>query len=49
LAVGQLLEMLADDPASEADIRSWTRRTGHELVAVTRDGPVYRFLVRKTR
>jgi len=49
LAVGQLLEMLADDPASEADIRSWTRRTGHELVAVTRDGPVYRFLVRRTR
>ena len=49
LAVGQLLEMLADDPASEADMRSWTRRTGHELVAVTRNGPVYRFLVRKTR
>ena len=49
LEVGQLLEMRADDPATEADMRSWARRTGHDLVAVTRDGPVYRFLVRKTR
>jgi tRNA 2-thiouridine synthesizing protein A len=49
MAVGQLLEMLADDPASEPDMRSWTRRTGHELVAVSRHGAVYRFLVRKTR
>jgi TusA-related sulfurtransferase len=49
LRVGQLLEMRADDPATEADMRSWARRTGHDLVAVTRDGPVYRFLVRKTR
>lgn len=47
--VGQTLEMLSDDPASDADMRSWARRTGHELVAVTKDGPIYRFLVRKTR
>ena len=49
LAIGQVLEMRSDDPASDADMRSWARRTGHELVAVTKDGPVYRFLVRKTR
>jgi tRNA 2-thiouridine synthesizing protein A len=48
LQVGQVLEMLSDDPASEADMRSWTRRTGHELVEVTKSGIVYRFLVRKT-
>ncbi len=47
--VGQVLEMLSDDPASDADMRSWARRTGHNLVAVTQDGTVYRFLVRKTR
>jgi tRNA 2-thiouridine synthesizing protein A len=47
--VGQLLELLSDDPASEADMKSWTRRTGHHLVAATKDGSVYRFLVRKTR
>ena len=47
MAVGQLLEMLSDDPASEADMKSWTRRTGHELVAVEKDGTVFRFIVRK--
>ena len=49
MAVGQLLEMLSDDPASEADMKSWTGRTGHELVAVERNGAVFRFVVRKTR
>jgi tRNA 2-thiouridine synthesizing protein A len=49
MRAGQLLEMRSDDPASEPDMKSWARRTGNELVAVTKDGPVYRFLVRKTR
>ncbi|MBI3454971.1 MAG: sulfurtransferase TusA family protein [Candidatus Rokubacteria bacterium] len=49
LAVGQVLEMLSDDPASEADMKSWAKRTRNELLAVTKDGPIYRFLVRKTR
>lgn len=49
LAVGEVIEMLADDPASEADMKSWARRTGHELLEVSRNDAVYRFLVRKTR
>lgn len=49
MIVGQVLEMLSDDPASDADMKSWTRRTGNELLEVSRDGAVYRFLVRKTR
>ena len=49
LAVGQVLEMLSDDPASDADMKSWSRRTGHELLEMTKHGAVYRFLVRKTR
>lgn len=48
MAAGQLLQMLSDDPASEADMKSWARITGNELVEVSRDGGVYRFLVRKT-
>jgi tRNA 2-thiouridine synthesizing protein A len=47
--VGQILEMLSDDPASEADMKSWTSRTGHDLVAIEKNGTVYRFIVRKTR
>jgi tRNA 2-thiouridine synthesizing protein A len=49
MAVGQVLEMRADDPASEADMKSWTGRTGHDLVAIERHGAVFRFVVRKTR
>ena len=49
MAVGQTLEMLSDDPASEADMKSWTARTGHELLEIERNGAVFRFTVRKTR
>ncbi len=49
LHTGQVLEMTSDDPASEADMKSWSAKTGHELLEIDRDGAVYRFLVRKTR
>lgn len=49
MRVGETLEMLSDDPASEADMKSWAARTGHDLLASDKDGRVYRFLVRKTR
>jgi len=49
LTAGQVLEMLSDDPASDPDMRSWARNTGHELLDVTRNGAVYRFVIRKTR
>jgi TusA-related sulfurtransferase len=49
MIVGQVLEMLSDDPASDPDMRSWARNTGHELLQVTRSGAVYCFVVRKTR
>jgi tRNA 2-thiouridine synthesizing protein A len=48
MLVGQTLEMLSDDPASDADMKSWAGRTGHQLLAAERDGAVFRFLVRKT-
>jgi tRNA 2-thiouridine synthesizing protein A len=47
MARGEVLEMLSDDPASEADMKSWSSRTGHELLQVERHGAVFRFLVRK--
>ena len=49
MVVGQVLEMTSDDPASEADMKSWTARTGHELLEIEKNGAVYRFVVRKTR
>ena len=49
MTVGQVLEMLSDDPASDPDMRSWAQNTGHDLLQVTRSGAVYSFVVRKTR
>jgi len=49
MGVGDLLAMLSDDPASDADMRSWCQISGNELVEVSREDGVYRFLVRKTR
>ena len=49
LAVGQTIEMLSDDPASDADMKSWAARTGHDLLEMDKHGAVFRFLVRKTR
>jgi tRNA 2-thiouridine synthesizing protein A len=49
MTIGQVLEMTSDDPASEADMKSWTARTGHELVEIDKRGAVYRFVVRKNR
>ena len=45
---GQVLELLSDDPGSEPDVKTWTARTGHELVQVERRGAVFRFLIRKS-
>jgi tRNA 2-thiouridine synthesizing protein A len=48
MTIGQVLEMHSDDPASEADMKSWTARTGQELLGIDRYGAVWRFLVRKS-
>jgi TusA-related sulfurtransferase len=47
LARGQVLEMISDDPASEADMKTWIHRTGHELLEIDKRGAVYRFVLRK--
>ena len=49
MAVGQMLEMLSDDPGSDPDMKTWAQRSGQELVEVSRDGAIFRFLVRKVR
>jgi tRNA 2-thiouridine synthesizing protein A len=47
VAAGEVLELLADDPSSESDIKSWAKRTGHELVSIEKDGSTIRFLIRR--
>jgi len=47
MSVGEVLEVLADDPAAEEDIKSLTKRLGHRLLRTERDGAFLRFLIEK--
>ena len=37
---GDLLEVKADCPTFEEDVRKWAERTGRTVLAITRDGDV---------
>ncbi len=47
LSVGQVLEVIADDPAAEEDIKRLTERLGHRLLQVQREGDNFHFLIKK--
>ncbi|MEX2482607.1 MAG: sulfurtransferase TusA family protein [Gammaproteobacteria bacterium] len=47
--VGGTLEVLATDPAADADFQAFCRSTGHELVERGQEGEVFRFLIRRTQ
>lgn len=49
LKVGEVLEVLADDPAAESDIRSLVKNLGQELVNVNKEGDSVRILIRKVK
>lgn len=50
MKVGQLLEVLADDPAAEEDITRWAKRFGQEIVLFKKeDEGRLRFIIRKTK
>lgn len=47
LASGQVLKVLADDPAAVVDVPHFCAEAGHDLVAQTQDGAVLIYLIRK--
>lgn len=49
LRVGEILEVLADDPAAEEDLKRFAKRTGHEIIRLEKEGDILRFLIRKTK
>jgi TusA-related sulfurtransferase len=49
LSVGQVLEMIADDPAAEADIQSLVKRTGHEILKMWKENKQIHFLIKKVK
>ncbi len=46
MSAGQSIEIVADDPAFEADLRAWVRRMGHDLSSFE-DGSVKKALLVK--
>jgi tRNA 2-thiouridine synthesizing protein A len=49
LAVGEILEVLADDPAAEEDIKAWAKRTGQRIIEVEKTQEGMRFFIQKVK
>jgi len=49
LKIGETLEVLADDPAAEDDIRSLVKHLGQELLNVSKEGSAIRLLIKKVK
>jgi tRNA 2-thiouridine synthesizing protein A len=49
LALGEILEVLADDPAAEEDIKAWAKRTGQRIIKVEKTQEGMRFLIQKVK
>jgi tRNA 2-thiouridine synthesizing protein A len=49
MSVGEVLEVLADDPAAEEDIRALVKHLGHEILGVKKGGNVVSILIKKVK
>jgi TusA-related sulfurtransferase len=49
ISVGDVLEVLATDPGSMADITAWTKSTGNELLKAEREEGVFKFYLRRVK
>jgi len=49
LKLGEVLEVVADDPAAEEDIRSLVKNLGQELLEVRRDGNTVHLLIKRVK
>jgi len=49
LAIGEILEVLADDPAAEEDLKAWARRAGQKILEIKRTNEGLRFLIQKSK
>jgi TusA-related sulfurtransferase len=49
MQVGQILTVLADDPAAEDDISRWVTRNGHDLLGMKKDGTTITFQIKKVK
>ncbi|QQD19848.1 sulfurtransferase TusA [Spongiibacter nanhainus] len=47
MALGEVLEIIATDPATTRDIPKFCNFLGHELIEQSESDDIYRYLVRK--
>jgi TusA-related sulfurtransferase len=48
LEKGEILEVIADDPASEQDLKRFCKRTGNKLIHFEKQDNLNKFLIEKT-
>ncbi|MFK7744381.1 MAG: sulfurtransferase TusA family protein [Roseobacter sp.] len=48
LAAGDVLTVLADDPAAIIDVPHFCAEAGHDLVSADHDGPTQTYVIRKS-
>jgi TusA-related sulfurtransferase len=46
---GEILEVLADDPAAEEDIKSLVKNLEQKMVSINKDGSTVRILIKKVK
>jgi TusA-related sulfurtransferase len=49
MVVNEVLEVIADDPAAEMDIKSLVKRTGNTILKVEKENDVLRVIIKKTK
>jgi len=47
--VGDLLKVMADDPAAEEDLKRWAKRAGQEVVDVKKEGEDITVAIRRIK
>jgi TusA-related sulfurtransferase len=49
LFVGQILEVLADDPAAKEDLKAWAKRAGQKILKLEKTEEGMRFFILKEK
>jgi len=49
LQIGDVIEVITDDPASEEDIPRWANRVGQSILSIQKNGKDIRFLIKKVK
>jgi TusA-related sulfurtransferase len=49
ISIADILEVLATDPGSMADITAWCKSTGNELLKMDKGDGVFKFYIRRAK